>query len=141
MRLPTGRDLTSQKWSHTLETAISNVPKDEDEAALWQSILMSENHKLPFPVLYETNEDLSWFLNDEERLCVTFNGLSEHTFEIHCDQRQLHWFKRFLEDQQIKKASENQRSSGLSILILWDDSVDLSMVLEITQCLNATLFA
>lgn len=125
MRSPSGRDLTDQKWLKTLATAASSVPADEDEAALWQAILLSETSKLPFPVTYETNEDLTWFLNDKGRLCVTFNGLSEHTFEIYCDQRQLHWFKRFLEDQEIKKASKDQHSSGLFTLrsarIAWQE--------------------
>lgn len=116
MRLPSGRDLTDQKWLKTLAIAASSVPEDEDEAALWQAILLSETSKLPFPVTYETNEDLTWFLNDKGRLCVTFNGLSEHTFEIYCDQRQLHWFKRFLEDQQVKKKGKDQHSSGLFTL-------------------------
>ncbi|PSB68249.1 hypothetical protein C7B61_01900 [filamentous cyanobacterium CCP1] len=112
MRLPSGRDLTDQAWVKTLATAAFDVPENEEEAALWQAVLLSETRKLPFPITYETNGDLTWFLNDNGRLCVTFNGLSEHPFEIYCDQRQLHWFKRFLEDQEVKKASKNQHSSG-----------------------------
>jgi transposase len=42
--------------------------------------------------------------------------LSEHTFEVYCDQRYLHWFQRFLEDQQIKHESKNQHSSSLFTL-------------------------
>ena len=49
-------------------------------------------------------------------MCVRFNGLSKHTFQIYCDRRQLHWFQRFLEDQQIKKESRNAHSSGLFTL-------------------------
>ncbi len=45
---------------------------------------------------FETNEDLKWHKNEQGRLCVRFNGLSEHTFQIYCDRRQLHWFQRFL---------------------------------------------
>jgi len=116
LRIPSGRDLTGQKWEETLAIAASSVPENEDEAALWQAVLVSETKKLPFPILYETNEDLTWFLNNEGRLCVSFNGLSEHSFEIYCDQRQLHWFKRFFEDQETKKASKNQHSSALFTL-------------------------
>ena len=126
MRLPSGRDLTDQKWLKTLATAASSVPEDEDEAVLWQAILLSETSKIPFPVTYETNEDLTWFLNDKGRLCVSFNGLSDHTFEIYCGKEQLHLFKRFLEDQEVKKASKNQHSSGLFTLrsarIAWQES-------------------
>jgi hypothetical protein len=35
---------------------------------------------------------------------------------VYCDSRQLHWFKRFLEDQQTKRQSKNQHSSGLFTL-------------------------
>ncbi|MEH1810469.1 type V CRISPR-associated protein Cas12k [Nostoc sp.] len=35
---------------------------------------------------------------------------------MYCDSRQLHWFKRFLEDQQTKRQSKNQHSSGLFTL-------------------------
>jgi len=71
---------------------------------------------VPFPVAYEINEDLTWFKNPSKRLCVKFNGLSEHSFQIYCDRRQILWFNRFLEDQQIKRASKNQHSSSLFIL-------------------------
>jgi len=116
MQLPSGRDLTGQKWSDTLEVATRTVPEHEDEAALWQAVLLSEPKKIPFPIMYETNGDLTWFMNAKGRYCVSFNGLSEHTFEIYCNKRQLHWFKRFLEDQEIKKASKGQHSSGLFTL-------------------------
>ena len=47
---------------------------------------------------------------------VYFNGSSEHIFQIYCDRRQLHWFQRFLEDQQLKKREKNTHSSGLFTL-------------------------
>ncbi|MFM7424234.1 MAG: type V CRISPR-associated protein Cas12k [Elainella sp.] len=108
----------SHSSSHQLRWGCltSKAPKDEDEAALWQAILLSEASSLPFPVTYETNEDMTWFLNDKGRICVSFNGLADHTFEIYCDQRQLHWLKRFLEDQQIKKTGKNQHSAALFTL-------------------------
>jgi hypothetical protein len=115
-RLPKGRDLTNEQWLEALAIATEQVPKDEAEAAIWQSRLLTDAALLPFPVAYETNEDLKWFLNGKGRLCVSFNGLGEHTFEIYCDQRQLHWFKRFLEDQQIKKENQGERSAGLFTL-------------------------
>jgi hypothetical protein len=63
--------------------------------------------------------------NQKGRLCVEFNGLSEYTFEVYCDKRQLHWFQRFLEDQQIKRDSKNQHSSSLFTLrsgrIAWQE--------------------
>ncbi|MBT9314369.1 type V CRISPR-associated protein Cas12k [Leptothoe spongobia] len=115
-RVPKGRDLTEQDWLSTLLTATSTVPKDNQEHKRWQDRLLAKPHTIPFPILFETNEDLSWSLHSKGRLCVHFNGLREYTFQIYCDQRQLSWFKRFLEDQQTKRASKNQHSSALFTL-------------------------
>lgn len=115
-RLPKGRDLTGQSWLNTLDIATSTVPLDNAEAKRWQNRLLTKSASLPFPVSFETNEDMVWLSNQKERICVHFNGLGEHTFEVYCDQRQLHWFQRFWEDQQAKRASKNQHSSGLFTL-------------------------
>ncbi|MDX2228809.1 MAG: type V CRISPR-associated protein Cas12k [Leptolyngbyaceae cyanobacterium bins.349] len=115
-RIPHGRDLTGQSWLNALETATQSAPKDNAEAKRWQDRLLANPSVLPFPLIFETNEDLVWEKNSKGRLCVHFNGLSEHTFAIYCDQRQLHWFQRFREDQETKRASKNQHSSGLFTL-------------------------
>lgn len=115
-RIPHGRDLTGQSWLSTLETATKTVPKDNAEAKQWQDRLLTRPSVFPFPIIIETNEDLVWEKNEKGRLCIHFNGLSDHTFAIYCDQRQLHWFRRFLEDQQTKRASKNQHSSALFTL-------------------------
>ena len=124
-RLPSGRDLSNQTWLEALALATTQMPENEKQAADWQASLLTEAKSLPFPVDYETNEDFRWFLNEKGRLCVNFNGLVEHSFEIYCDQRNLHWFKRFLEDQQTKKASRNQHSASLFTLrsgrIAWQE--------------------
>jgi hypothetical protein len=65
---------------------------------------------------YEANEDLTWSKNDKGRLCVHFNALGEHEFEIYCDQRQLKWLERFYEDQETKRASKDKHSSALFYL-------------------------
>ncbi|MDJ0713813.1 MAG: type V CRISPR-associated protein Cas12k [Prochloraceae cyanobacterium] len=113
---PHGRDLTGEEWLLTLITAATTVPKDDREACSWQDTLLTKPKSLPFPIIFETNEDLKWHKNEKGRLCVRFNGLSKHTFEIYCDRRQLHWFQRFLEDQQIKKEGKDSHSSGLFTL-------------------------
>lgn len=115
-RIPKGRDLTDTIRLETLFNATQTVPENETEAKFWRNILLRKSSQLPFPVAYETNEDLVWFKNQFGRICVKFSGLSEHTFQIYCDSRQLHWFQRFLEDQQIKKNSKNQHSSALFTL-------------------------
>ncbi len=124
-RLPSGRDLSNQTWLNALALATTQMPENEKQATGWQASLLTEARSLPFPVDFETNEDLRWFLNEKGRLCVNFNGLSEHSFEIYCDQRDLHWFKRFLEDQQTRKASKNQHSASLFTLrsgrIAWQE--------------------
>jgi hypothetical protein len=124
-RIPKGRDLTDTKWLETLFTATHNVPTNEAEAKSWQDSLLRQSSKVPFPVAYESNEDMTWFKNQFGRICVKFNGLSEHSFQVYCDSRQLHWFQRFLEDQQIKKNSKNQHSSSLFTLrsgrIAWQE--------------------
>lgn len=115
-RIPHGRDLTGQSWLDTLEIATKTVPTDNAEAKRWQDRLLTKPSVLPFPLIFETNEDLVWAKNEKGRLCVHFNGLSDYTFAIYCDKRQLPWFQRFLEDQEAKKASKNQHSSGLFTL-------------------------
>ncbi len=115
-RIPHGRDLTDFNWLNTLDIATNQVPQSETEAKSWQNNLLRKSHAVPFPVAYETNEDMTWFKNHKGRVCVKFNGLGEHTFEIYCDNRQLHWFRRFLSDQEVKKNSKNQHSSSLFTL-------------------------
>ncbi|MCC5611925.1 type V CRISPR-associated protein Cas12k [Nostoc sp. CHAB 5834] len=97
-RIPKGRDLTNARWLETLLTATTTVPEDNAEAKRRQYILLTRSSSVPFPLVYETNEDLVWSTNEKGRLCVHFNGLSDLTFEVYCDSRQLHWFKRFLAD-------------------------------------------
>jgi hypothetical protein len=120
-----GRDLTATKWLETIVVATHNVPTNESEAKSWQDSLLRQSSKVPFPVVYESNEDMTWFKNQFRRICVKFNGLSEHSFQVYCDSRHLHWFQRFLEDQQIKKNSKNQHSSSLFTLrsgrIVWQE--------------------
>ncbi|WP_036484397.1 type V CRISPR-associated protein Cas12k [Myxosarcina sp. GI1] len=124
-KAPQGRDLTGEKWLNTLFTATSQVPQDEAQAKSWQDILLTKSKLVPYPIVYESNEDLTWSKNERGRLCVKFNGLSDHTFQIYCDRRQLKIFNRFYEDQQIKKASKNSHSSALftlrSATIAWQE--------------------
>lgn len=189
LRFPACRDLTAAKWLETLSIATYKVPENSDEASSWQKSLLRESSSLPFPVAYESSEDMIWFstlrLNNvpmklwnillaidylitilfvrdsllqvavrfknlrinnlqsliqiwmilfnincfagilflsgvlekyRKRICIHFRGLSDLKFEIYCDSRHLHWFKRFLEDQQIKRNSKNQHSSSLFTL-------------------------
>ncbi|WP_448266389.1 type V CRISPR-associated protein Cas12k [Nostoc sp. DSM 114159] len=115
-RIPKGRDLTGEEWLETLEIARANIPQNEKEAKAWQAALLRKTADVPFPVAYESNEDMTWLKNDKGRLFVRFNGLGKLTFEIYCDKRHLQCFQRFLEDQEIKRNSKNQHSSSLFTL-------------------------
>ncbi|ELR98085.1 type V CRISPR-associated protein Cas12k [Gloeocapsa sp. PCC 73106] len=123
--IPQGRDLTADCWLETLNIAANTATVDATEVKSWQDQLLSQSKSIPYPVAYETNEDLTWSINEKGRLCVRFNGLGKHTFQIYCDQRQLKWFQRFYEDQQIKKNGKNQHSSALFTLrsgrIVWQE--------------------
>lgn len=127
-RIPKARDLTRENWLKTLELASTTAPQDESEAKSWQDQLLTESKPIPFPVAYESSEDLTWSKNEKGRLCVKFSGLGKHIFQIYCDQRQLKWFQRFYEDQEIKKVSKDEYSSGLFTLrlgrIAWQQGTD-----------------
>ncbi|MBE9233179.1 type V CRISPR-associated protein Cas12k [Cuspidothrix issatschenkoi LEGE 03284] len=115
-RIPKGRDLTGEEWLETLKIATFNVPQNENEAKAWQAALLRKTANVPFPVACESNEDMIWLKNDRNRLFVRFNGLGKLNFEIYCDKRHLHYFQRFLEDQEIKRNNKNQYSSSLFTL-------------------------
>ena len=125
-RIPTGRDLDNEKWLETLMIASQTAPQDQDEMNSWFASLQKNSKPIPYPIRYETNEDLTWIYNEQKRLCIRFSGLKKYIFKIYCDRRQLKWFKRFYEDQQLKKASKNNLSSALftlrSAMILWKQS-------------------
>ena len=124
-KAPQGRDLTGKQWLDTLLTATKKVPENEVEAKSWQNSLLTEPKSVPYPITYESNEDMTWSKNDRGRLCVKFNGLGEFTFEIYCNKRQLAIFQRFYEDRQTKRASKNNHSAALFVLrsarIAWQE--------------------
>jgi len=136
-RIPKGRDLTGEKWLETLEIATLNVPENENEAKAWQAALLRKTAIVPFPVAYESNGDIIWLKNNKNRLFVRINGLGKLTFEIYCDKRHLHYFQRFLEDQEIKRNSQNQYSSSLftlrSVRLVWLPSNEKGEVWKVNQ--------
>lgn len=115
-RVPQGRDLTGWQWLDTLETMTNTIPENETESNLWQAQIWQKSSTLPFPVSYESNEDLTWFKNEKGKICVWFNGLKNLVYEIRCDRRQLHWFERFVADRETKRQSQNQHSASLFTL-------------------------
>ncbi len=123
--IPHGRDLTGDSWLEALIIATNTATVEAEDVKSWQNKLLTQSPSIPYPIAYETNEDLMWSVNEKDRLCVRFNGLGQHTFEIYCDQRQLKWFQRFYEDQQIKKDGKDHHSSALFTLrsgrIVWQE--------------------
>ncbi|HLO47507.1 MAG TPA: type V CRISPR-associated protein Cas12k [Kamptonema sp.] len=58
-RMPKGRDLTNAQWLETLAIASTTVPETDTQAKSWQDRLLKQSNAVPFPVTYETNEDLA----------------------------------------------------------------------------------
>ncbi len=126
-RMPRGRDLTGEEWLQTLTIATNTVPKNQEEARLWQNRLLKKTSPLPFPIQFTSNEDLIWSKNHKGRICFKLSGFDKHIFEVYCDRRQLHWFQRFLEDQTIKRSDKYLYSSSLFTLcsgrLAWQEHV------------------
>ncbi len=124
-QIPKGRNLTGIPSLETSEIVIHNASKNQGEAKAGQAVLLRKSNCVPFPINYGSSTDLSWFKNDKGRICVKFNGLGKHSFEIYCDRRQLHWFQRFLEDWQIDHDNKDQYSTSLFALrsarLLWSE--------------------
>ncbi|MDJ0573497.1 MAG: type V CRISPR-associated protein Cas12k [Pleurocapsa sp. MO_192.B19] len=113
-RLPLGRNLQSDSYTQALEAIENNyAPEDNTKARLLQDNLSRKSTAVPYPVAYESNTDLTWLEDKKGNLSVKFNGLGDHKFEIRCDTRQIHWFRRFLEDQQLKEKSKQDKKKGL----------------------------
>jgi hypothetical protein len=124
-RRPLGRDLTNDRWINTLLTAASTIPQDNSEAMAWQNQLLRQHPAVPYPVAFDTNEDLLWSKDSSGRLFVKFNGLGAHTFKVYCDQRQLRWLERFYQDREVKRQNKDKYSSALftmrSGMLAWQE--------------------
>lgn len=64
-RKPQGRDITAENWLKTLEEATNKVPLNENEAKSWQASLLKVNSYMPYPIDYESNLDLDWFIHSD----------------------------------------------------------------------------
>ena len=122
-RSPQGRDLTGSRYATALNDGEQCDWEDDADFLAWQAEILSRPDSLPPPVEYATNTDMTWHKDEQGRLAVTFNGLGKLKFKIACDQRQLHWFQRFYQDQEQFKSQKGQRSQALFTLrsaeLLW----------------------
>ncbi|MEP0752306.1 type V CRISPR-associated protein Cas12k [Trichocoleus sp. Lan] len=125
-RLPKGRNLSDQEWLEALEQAQELILDDEKFREV-QASLTRKQSSVPFSISYETSTDLRWSRNEHKRICVSFNGkgISKHTFEVFCDQRQLHWFERLAQDYKIFTQNKEQVPAGLLTLrsarLVWQE--------------------
>ncbi len=125
-RLPKGRNLSEQEWQEAMEEA-QGLILNEDQWREVQASLTRKQSPVPFSISYETNTDLRWSINEHKRICVSFNGkgISKHTFEVFCDQRQLHWFERLAQDYRIFTQNKEQVPAGLLTLrsarLVWQE--------------------
>ena len=114
-RLPKGRNLSQDEYLKALGQAECLITQNE-EMELLQARLLRSQELIPLPVSYNTNTDIYWSKNEQGRICVTFNGLTKHTFEVFCHNRHLHWFQRFYQDYQLYKQHRKQIPAGLITL-------------------------
>jgi hypothetical protein len=126
-RLPRGRDFTGEQYSQAFNNLINQVPKDNEEFAEWLAILLKKVTLLPYPIDY-LYSDLTWYTNEKGNIFVYFNGWAKYHFQICCNERQLHFFERFLEDHKAWKASikGEEKLSGIlftlrSVQLLWQE--------------------
>lgn len=116
--LPKGRDLTGHAQAEALIQSIQTPPLDDESYSTWHQALTREPASFPFPIIYETAETLIWSQDKQGRLLVRFQGqgTGEHWFKVYCNKPHQHWFERFLEDQETKKAGGDRHSAGLFTL-------------------------
>ncbi|MEM7593085.1 MAG: type V CRISPR-associated protein Cas12k [Cyanobacteria bacterium P01_A01_bin.83] len=114
-RLPKGRNSTKDEYLEALEQAKRLITQNEEMNLINASLQRSEK-SIPFPVSYNSNTDIYWSKNEQGRICVRFKGITEHTFELFCHNRRLHWFQRFYEDYQLYKQHKKQIPAGLITL-------------------------
>ncbi len=121
-RLPKGRNLATEEYLETLKQA-ENLITENEEMELLQARLLRSEKSTPFPVSYNSNTDIYWSKNNQGRICVTFNGITKHIFEVFCHNRQLHWFQRFYEDYHLCEQNKDQVPGGLltlrSVRLVW----------------------
>ncbi|MBD1822847.1 hypothetical protein H6F51_10120 [Cyanobacteria bacterium FACHB-DQ100] len=133
-RLPKGRDLAGETFLETLTIATQQLSETVAQAQEWQAKLLTRPASLPYPIIYGSATDVYWGKTATGRITVTFNGMNqylsaadpdikqwfkidkEYPFRLSCDQRQLPFFQRFLEDCQAYQANKDTYPAGLLTL-------------------------
>lgn len=133
-RLPKGRDLTGEAFLETLAISTQQLSETVAQAEEWRAKLLTRPASLPYPIIYGSATDIYWGKTAKGRITVTFNGMDkylsaadpdiknwfktdkEYPFRLFCDQRQLPFFQRFLEDWQAYQANKDTYPAGLLTL-------------------------
>jgi IS605 OrfB family transposase len=139
-RLPKGRDLTGEEFLETLAIATQQISESVAQAREWQAKLLTRPASLPYPIIYGSSTDVRWG-NTAKRITVNFSGIDKYLkandpdlaawfkttkaspFQVYCDQRQLTFFQRFLDDWQTYQANKDTYPAGLltlsSAMLAW----------------------
>ena len=133
-RLPKGRDLTGEEFLETLAIATQQISESVAQAREWQAKLLTQPASMPYPILYGSSTDILWGKTSNGRIAVSFNGINKYLkeadpgikewfktnkaypFQVYCDQRQLPFFQRFLDDWQAYQANKATYPAGLLTL-------------------------
>jgi IS605 OrfB family transposase len=133
-RLPKGRDLTGEEFIETLLLATQQIPESVAQATDWQAKLLTRPASLPYPIIYGSGIDVFWNQNAKGRIAVNFSGIGKalkavnpdlqayfkrgqaYPFLVYCDQRQLPFFQRFLEDWKTYDKNQTTYPAGLLTL-------------------------
>ncbi|MEH2301118.1 MAG: type V CRISPR-associated protein Cas12k [Nostoc sp.] len=134
-RLPNGRDITGEIYNEAFDNLINQVPKNNEEYKEWIDNLSKKVSNLPYPISYLYGDLTGCYKNEKGHIIVYFNGWANYKFKICCNQRQRHFFERFLEDYKTFKESEKgegKLSGSLSTLrfiqLLWQHNHEQNKV-------------
>lgn len=126
-KTPKGRQIGEEEWLSVLDTAREPITEEQEFIDI-QAQILRKFSEIVYPVVFDTNTDLRWLMNEEGRICVRFKGLGSKTFEINCDKRQLPWFQKFLADYQIYEKEQKKVPTGLMPLrcgrLVWTEGED-----------------
>ncbi|MBW4469176.1 MAG: type V CRISPR-associated protein Cas12k [Stenomitos rutilans HA7619-LM2] len=136
-----GRDLTGEELLETLAIATQQISESVAQTRDWQAKLLTQPASIPYPILYGSATDILWGRTTNGRIVVSFNGINkclkaadpdikdwfktnkEYPFRLYCNQRQLPFFQRFLNDWQAYRANEDTYPAGLltlsSAILAW----------------------
>ncbi|MEH2126919.1 type V CRISPR-associated protein Cas12k [Nostoc sp.] len=125
-RLPNGRDITGEIYDEAFDNLINQASKDNEEYKEWIDHLSKKTSNFPYPIHYLYSDFTGCYKNEKGDIFVYFNGWANYHFKICCNQRQRHFFERFLEDHKAftKNEKGKEKLSGSlstlrSIQLLW----------------------